>query len=278
MLIRLVILALGLALSAPQVVAEVAAPEVAAPVQGLSEALQMTDVVEVLREEGLASGADLTGKPGDPGWQLTLSRIYDLATMRGQFDLAFAAALEGDQIVITGATGFFASPLGQQVLSLEIAARRALLDPATEDAAKLAFAALEKDNPKRLALLRRFVQVNDLIEMNVMGSLNSNLAFFRGVATEGGEAYGMSEADMLAEVWAGEAQARQDTEDWIFPFLAMAYQPLSDADLQIYIDFSDSMVGRKVNAAMFAAFDELFAGISNQLGRAVARQMSGQDI
>jgi hypothetical protein len=120
--------------------------------------------------------------------------------------------------------------------------------------------------------------VGDLVESNVMGTLNSNLAFFRGMAATGGETFGMTEADMLDEVWRGEAEARDQTVDWLFPFLTLAYQPLTDAELQAYVDFSDTAAGRKVNAAMFAAFDSMFDRISEELGRAVALQMKGQDI
>jgi hypothetical protein len=111
-----------------------------------------------------------------------------------------------------------------------------------------------------------------------MGSLNSNLAFYRGLAAAGDEQFAMSESDMLNSVWAEEAKAREETVKWLFPFLALAYQPLSDADLQAYIDFSQTMAGRRVNAAMFVAFDAVFDDISQELGRAVARQMEGQDI
>lgn len=83
---------------------------------------------------------------------------------------------------------------------------------------------------------------------------------------------------MLAEVWKGETKARQETVDWLLPFLTLAYQPLTDAELQDYIDFSETPAGKKVNAAMFAAFDQMFATISQDLGRTVARQMAGQDI
>jgi hypothetical protein len=198
--------------------------------------------------------------------------------MRTAFDTAFAKALGDDPTMTALATAFFNSDIGQRAMKLEIDARRAMLDSDIEAAAMQAYQNLTKENPARVALLEQFVTVNDLIESNVMGSLNSNLAFYRGLAAAGDEQFAMSESDMLNSVWAEEAKAREETVKWLFPFLALAYQPLSDADLQAYIDFSQTMAGRRVNAAMFVAFDAVFDDISQELGRAVARQMEGQDI
>ena len=72
--------------------------------------------------------------------------------------------------------------------------------------------------------------------------------------------------------------AAEETEDWLFPFLALSYAPLSDAELQGYIDFSRTAAGKKMNTALFAAFDAVFVQISRDLGRAVAQQMTGDDI
>ena len=89
---------------------------------------------------------------------------------------------------------------------------------------------------------------------------------------------GMTESDMLAEVWAQEDQVRQETEDWLWPYLALAYQPLSDEEMQAYQVFSEAPEGRALNAALFAAFDASFVRISGELGRAVALMVQGQDI
>lgn len=279
---RLVLsLLLGLAGLAASGVPPVIA-EVSQPILDLTDALQIGEVVMVLRDEGLSNGAtlaaDLPGGPQDPQWKLALDRIYDVEAMNRAFAEAMQTEMAADADAVVAATAFFTSDLGRRALRLEVDTRRAMAAPAVEARAKAAYAALDKTNPGRRALIDRFVVINDLVESNVMGSLNSNLAFFRGLAAEGGKTFGMSEADMLNEVWAGEAKAREETVVWLFPFLTMAYQPLSDAELQAYIDFSDTPAGRKVNAAMFAAFDKMFDTISEQLGRTVARQMKGQDI
>jgi hypothetical protein len=48
--------------------------------------------------------------------------------------------------------------------------------------------------------------------------------------------------------------------------------------MQAYLAFSESAAARTMNAAMFAAFDEVFRALSRDLGRAAAEMLSGQDI
>jgi hypothetical protein len=173
---------------------------------------------------------------------------------------------------------FFASDLGQRVVELEIEARRALLDDASEEASKVAWAELQASGGPRLEALERFVTVNDLVESNFSGALNANLAFYRGMDEGGAFGGEMTEEQMLSDVWAQEPEVRESTTEWVYSYLNLAYGPLSDEDLDTYTAFSDSEPGRKVNRALFAAYGEVFNPISTALGVAVARQLQGQDI
>ena len=147
-----------------------------------------------------------------------------------------------------------------------------------EAAAKAAVADMEAEGSPRLDALRRFAAANDLVEMNVMGALNANLAFYKGLSAGGAFGSAMTEEDMLADVWGQEADVRAETEEWLWSYLSLAYQPLSDEELQAYHDFSETPEGQKLNAAVFAAFDVSFVRISEDLGRAAARAMQGEDI
>src|SRR3989338_6090678 len=95
-----------------------------------------------------------------------------------------------------------------------------------------------------------------------MGALNANLAYYRAMSNAGGFGDRVPEDQMLAEVWAQEADLRSETVEWLFPYLALAYSPLSTEDLQAYLDFSASAGGRRANALIFAAFDAVFVEIS----------------
>lgn len=245
--------------------------------------LRIPEMIAVMQDEGLAYGDELEEQlfPGAGGarWDEAVARVYDEPALLERFQSAFAARLAADPQAMDQIAGFFGTDRGQQILILEIEARRALLDEAVEEAAAVSVDDMRARDDPRLALLERFATANDLIEQNVSGALNANFAFYQGMS-DGGAFDGakMTEADMLAEVWAQEPDIRAETESWLYPFLALAYKPLSDADVEAYLAFSESEAGRAMNAAMFAAFDEVFREISRDLGRAAAEMLSGRDI
>ncbi|MEH6772763.1 MAG: DUF2059 domain-containing protein [Cereibacter changlensis] len=251
-------------------------------IAALTEALQIGPVIEVMREEGIDYGATLEAElfPGRGGarWQAVVGLIYDTGAMQKRFDAAFAAQLGEAPEGLPAMIDFFGSERGQRILELELEARRALMDDAAEEAARMRVEDMIAADDPRMATLRDFAEANDLIELNVMGALNSNLAFFRGMAEGSAFDDPMPEEQMLADVWAQEEDVRQETEDWLFPYLALAYGPLPDEDLQAYVDFSKTPEGKRLNAATFAAFDAVFTTLSHDLGRAAARQMQGEDI
>ena len=280
-------LALGLVLPsyAPALRAETAAPTegtAMAEALALTETMKIGAIVDVLRLEGIDYGLSLEDElfpgRGGPAWRMAVELIYDTATMRARFDRAFAAEMARDPAAIAAAQAFFGDARGQRLLTLEIEARRALLDEAVEDAARATAEDMAAGDDPRMGLLRRFAEANDLIEANVQGALNANLAFYRGMVEAGAMGDDTTEEQMLADVWAQEAEIRSETEDWLFPFLTLAYGPVSDADLQAYTDYSLTPEGKRLNLALFAAFDAVFTAISHDLGRAAARQMMGEDI
>lgn len=254
----------------------------AARIAALSSTMLMDEILAVMRDEGLDYGrtleAEMFSGNGGADWEKVVGLIYDTKAMRQRLDAALAQALAsaGDDLALI--EEFYGSERGQKILRLEIEARRALLDSDVEDAAKLAWEDLRDADDPRAAKLTEFATVNDLIESNVMGAMNANLAFYRGLSESGAFPQEMTEDQMLADVWSQEPDVRAETEDWLYPFLSLAYQPLPDEDLEAYIAFSESSAGQKMNAALFAAFDVVFSKISYDLGRAAAKQMQGEDI
>ena len=245
----------------------------------LVAAMDLRSVLAVMREEGLASGADLAsemlGGKGGANWQAELLRIYDVDRQMAIVAPVFARNLDGK--ATEPMLDFFTSELGQRITVLEISARRALLDQGVDDAANLALEEALAENDPRIGLLRAYIASGDLIEANVMGGLNSNFAFYMGFA-EAGSNFAMSEEEMLAEVWSQEEQIRADMESWLLSYLLLAYAPLSDDELRAYTDFANTASGRQLNAALLAAFDAVFTDVSRLLGRAVARELQGEDL
>jgi len=243
----------------------------------LWDALALSPMVEVMQAEGLsqteALGFDYLPYPPGEGWKTLTRRIYDREKMDQAMRIALGAALgEGslDELI-----DFFESPEGARIVEMELEARKEFLDPAVEEKAREALTAPGAEDG-RLALIDEYIAVNDLVEFNVMGALNSNFSFFRGLSEGGG--IKMGEDEMLAHVWSQEESTRIDTREWLRAYLHHAYQGLSDDELRAYIELSGSPEGQRLNRALFQGFERMYDDIYYALGLAVADQMDTQDL
>ena len=248
--------------------------------QELFNALALNEVVTLIREEGIQSSIELSEDffPGRTlsDWGEIVDVIYDADFLEKEIRDAFAAALEGDDV--TSMLDFFTTDLGSEIIQLELSARRALQDEEVEELA-IENAAIAMDaETERFLLVQEFVDVNNVIEANVVGALNSNFAFYTGLLEGGGFGQDLTEDQILADVWNQETDIRRNTTEWAFSFLMLAYQPLDDGELQQYIDFSKTDAGQQLNAALFVAFDGMLERISRDLGLATSRYMGQQEL
>ena len=268
-----------LALAAALTVATALPALADAATDALFDALGIDRIVPVVSAEGVLYAIDLEGMmfPGRGGddWIRTAERIHDETRLEDRLRSGFAAAI--DPAAVAPLTEFFTAPAGQDIVAREIEARIALADDAMEDAALEAWREMQGADDPRVALIEDFVAANDLVEANVAGAMNSNLAFWRGLA-DGGAEPDLTEDEMLSRVWAQEGEIRADTEEWITAYSALAYGGLSEDTLAAYVALSRTPEGRSLNAALFAAFDALFEDMSNDLGRAAAKIVSSEDI
>ena len=259
--------------------ASTAQAQVNSSVVDLAKAVGVSEVIEIMRIEGLDSTSDLAvsflGRPSR-SLDRDVDRIYSTSRMQ-------EIVLRGMADVLVGKdpepiTAFFRSELGVKIIGLELSAREAFLDEGVEEAS-IAFAErLSDEDPDRFALIEGFIETNDLVESNVMGALNSNYAFLTGLLDGGGFEEGVTEQDILQQVWAQEGEIRDDTTEWLFSYLSLAYQPLSDEELAIYLDFSSSAHGKLLNQALFAGFDAMFIELSNEVGLALGDASTAEEL
>ena len=246
----------------------------------LFDLVGMPQIVAVMRDEGLDYGKtiaqDMFPAGMTPRWAAHLDRIYDADRLVAQMRSAFVTALEGQDLA--PALAFYGAPLGQRIVAGEIAARRAMLDPAI-DAASKDFAAEQAlaDTP-RYQLISDFIAANDLIEANVVGGLNANFAFVDALVSGGATLPGVSADDLLADVWAQEDQIRRSTTEWLTAFLLLAYAPLQDQEIAELTAFSRTQEGRAMTQALFIAFDQIFVQLSRELGSAASGFIISQDL
>lgn len=246
--------------------------------QELTKAIRIADMVEVLRQEGLSHGDDLSSDlmpgRGDESWDRRVSEIYDTVWMEQIVREAFEAEMQG--IELQPLLSFFTSDTGREVVELELSTREALLDESKERVANKAYKSARRENSWIYGQVTELIEDSDLIEFNVTGSLNSNMMFYRGMS-DGGALF-MSEDEMLADVWSQEEAIRSDSGEWLGTYLLMAYQTLEREELEAYAELYRSTPGQKFNAAVFAAYNRLYDEISYALGLAVARHMQSEKL
>jgi hypothetical protein len=247
----------------------------------LIAALRLYDLMAVLSAEGIAAAdqmeADMFPGQGSAAWQAVVSRIYSTDQMIADMEAAFPTDIFTTDM-LADLTTYFTTDPGAAIITAELEARRIFAQPDVEAAANEVYAdSLAAENP-RLDLLREFVAANDLLERNVMGALNSNFGFYQGLSDGNAFPAPMPEDLMLAEVWAQEPQIRADAEEWLYSFQLMAYDGISDADVQSYVDLSRTPAGQALNTALFTAFDAVLNRISYDLGQAAAVFVAGEEI
>lgn len=258
-----------------------ALPNVArADIDALYDAMGMGRIIEIMRDEGLSYGADMAtdflNGAGGPEWDRAVDRIYDTDKMAQTLKAGFEEALDGTDTAPL--IDFFTSETGAEIIALEISAREALLDEAVEEASVTQLEAAQASDDPRLALIGMYIESNDLVESNVVGALNSNYAFYTGLADGGAFPFEMTESQIISDVWNQEEEIRDETTEWIHSYLLMAYQPLSDAQIEEYIALSKTDEGSALNRALFEGFNMMFTDISRALGLAASIYMGGQEL
>lgn len=268
----------AICLSAACLVAPKVSAQTGARMTVLLDTLAIAELVQIMRVEGQVYADELNGDmlngQGGGFWEEQVKRIYDAERMRETVRRGLEQTLSAGDV--EGAIAFFQSDTGARIIELENAARAAMADTAIEKIARETYLERATSDDPRLIVISEFVEVSDLVERNVSGALTSNYQFYRGLVD--GDAFEMTEEEITAEVWDQEAEIREDTIEWLFGFLIMAYQPLSDEDLNDYLTFSRTDVGKALNAGLFAGFDRLYVDISYGLGRAISLELSASEL
>ena len=82
----------------------------------------------------------------------------------------------------------------------------------------------------------------------------------------------------MAQLLTEKDNVRRETETWLYSFLLMAYQPLTETQMRENTAFSRTETGRAVNEAFFVGFDRMYDEIYYRLGRAAFQVLNGSDL
>jgi len=245
----------------------------------LYNALRLSQSLAILRAESLSYALNndkaLLGKPGTAAWARAMQGVHDTAALEKIVQQNFYDALR--DVDVSPLVRFFESEAGQRVVDLEITARDAFRNRDIEEAARAAWRA-NPDSGRHADAIQAFIQVGDLIERNVTGSLNANYRFLRALMQASPGTAQKSEAQILSDVWAQAPAIRADAEEWLYAFLSVAYAPLSSADMAAYLAVWQTPQGRALNNAMFLGFDQMFEVISDGIGTAAANLRTSKQL
>ncbi|RJE83106.1 DUF2059 domain-containing protein [Paracoccus onubensis] len=283
-MLRMIFLAVGIAAGLPAMVhANRSAPvaEVQTLQARLWQVLQLGDLMPIIRKEALTEAVkmqdSLFQRGGDNRWEQIVAQIHETGRLEQLLRDGLQEAVADEQAaLIEEALAFYETSLGQRLIGLETSAREVILDMEAEADAKANYAHAAGMELPRIAQIKRLIDKADLIAPNVAGGMNAALAFSRGFNEGGGYPMPMSEAQMLSDAWAHEASLRAETLDWMEAYLFLAYSPLSDAELDRYIEFAGSSAGQALADTLFGGFDKLFEWTSYEMGLAAAGQIQGR--
>ena len=252
-------------------------------VSQLWDVMGMDALMPLLRDEALIEAesmrSEMFAQGREAGWRDRVAQIHDPARL----EALFRRGVQGDlsdlpDPQISMALDFYRTALGQRLIRLETSARLAMLDPAVEQDAREAFSKAASHSDPRVEQIGRLIEDADLIGPNVAAGMNAAVAFSQGFAQAGGFDMAMTEEQMLADAWSQEPGLRAETLGWMEAYLMLAYSPLSDDELERYIEFAGSDAGQSLSAVLFAGFDALVLQTSRDLGTAAAAQMQGRDL
>ena len=244
----------------------------------LMDVLKIDTLSQILFQEGLGHAeelnVDMLNGQGGSGWQMQAKAIYDPGRIAEALRRAIEKELTG--VLLEETITFFASDLGRKIIELENSARVTMAEPDVEEAARARFASLTGSDDPRLAQVMQMIEAGDLISRNVTSAMNTNYQFLRGLSD--GKVLDLSDAEILNDVMSDRDEIEADTTGWLAAFMLLAYSPLTDAEMTAYVVFSQTPAGLALNRGFFEGFDPLYEDISYALGRAVALNMTAEEL
>lgn len=233
----------------------------------LVDAMGIPALIAAFSQDGLASARDLNagflnGQGGDV-FAETVRRLYDPARLEPELRAGMIAAIDPNDA--RQALMFFASAQGQRIIALEVQARQAMVEDRLEEAAKAASA---QADPEVVELL----SMRDLVDRNTDVSIASQTAFFEGLATAAGQ------SDMAPDIEGQRGQMAEESRAWLTGYYMLVASALEENDLDTYIAFWETDVGRAVDDALYEAFEDSYVDLSFALGQLVGRLLPQNEL
>lgn len=248
----------------------------------LWDALKFEAMVDVIVIEGEDLAREMSTDMPAPAareWDAFVSAIYTDAHFRDALYHNLYDALMRRDADLPSMVAFYTTDLGERLAQNDLDTRRAFLDDAVFDLAVEAWGAIDPEL-ERVTQINAFVEITDTIERNVTAVMNSEIAYWNGMAQSFAEIDAdippFDQTEILREIWSREPDIRAFQSEWIYAFLSTTFAMLSSQDIETFLTFSDSAAGRQLNAAMYEAFNVVYDDMSRVMGAQIG-QISAMD-
>jgi hypothetical protein len=245
----------------------------------LYTALHLNDIVEIIRDEGIDEANTMAKIYLNSQGQIetfgndidTLYNLTNLSTF--VLDGMSSRLTENDAEV---ALVFYNGLLGAKIARLEASARLAISDSAVESMSIEIANSAGSQASERYKVLKKNMEQLDLVEHNMKGAFASQYGFLTELSKAAD--INLSQDQILSMLSGSEEELREEVSAWLMGYSYMAYQPLNDDDLQLYLDFLVSPSGKALNEALFGVFNALSVKTAGVLGQLIVSSRSVQDL
>ena len=232
----------------------------------LYNALHLQKIIKILHDESvedaLESGKNYLGTNYDAAsFEKAVNKIFSFEMMDNFTRSGLIKALPEPKA--EAALRFFSKGLGAQAALLETSARSAIAHEEVEAAAIQMAKEAKSGNTVRYLMLKKNIEDMELVELNMSGAFSSQYAFLSNLSVL--NEMPLNNDDIVAMLLESEDEMRQDIVDWLMAFTHMAYTPLSDEELKIYLSFLSSADGKDLNKTLFYIFNNLSVQTSGDL-------------
>lgn len=192
-----------------------------------------------------------------------IGESYAAARLRTTAVAVVAERLQDDDLAEL--RSWFASPTGSAIARLEATAAGDARDPRAIVVEGRAL--LELASPKRRELVARLMTTTNAVDALMQMTMNSALAVQRGVALADPTLPQPSAAELRATLEAQRPRMREIFAPIVEAGFASVYRSSSDEELERYVEFVGSPVGRRLNAVGVLALDAAMSAGAEEFGR-----------
>lgn len=249
----------------------------AADVQALYDALRLDEIADIIHQEGIEQIDVYAENYVGPRSASQFAQQAQSIFARDDIQSTLLQGLETlDPDHMATALEYFTSAQGALFAGLETTARAAISDDAVEEQAKQMVTQAQDSDPSRIALLEQSIETLKMVDYNIQAAQESQYSFLIELAQA--EVIDFSQGEILALIAEDQGALTEMVQEWLLAFTYMAYSPVSDDDLQGYIDFQSSDAGQALNQSLFDAFRVMDVAQSQKMGRLVASFMAAQEL